>query len=88
MRPEFGGVLECGASKYIRAHRPIMAGLALDGRSKACVGWFLSPIAREQENMLHVDEVMLNPLISLEIIVIANTQRRLTGCRPGLPNIN
>ena len=33
-----------------------MAGLALDGRSKLCVGWLLSRIGREQENGLRVDD--------------------------------
>ena len=39
-----------------RVHRPTKAGLALHGRSKPCGGWLLSPIAREQDNMLPVDD--------------------------------
>ena len=56
MRPEFCCVLECRASDDRRVHHPAIAGLALDGRSKLCVGWLLSTIAREQEHWLHVDD--------------------------------
>ena len=56
MRPGFCCVLECHASDDRRVHRPTRAGLALHGRSKPCIGWLLSPIAREQENRLPVDD--------------------------------